>query len=124
MTNSEDRDKAFELLEAYIERESESGERVDYDRVRGLVPHMRKRLWNAASKYQVDANRGSFAPPFNGNSPTRPIPEPRSSPRPSVRSTRNAIDAIAALCFRRRWRRTVTAPCVMFLAGLTICAML
>lgn len=51
---SEDRDKAFELLEAYIERESESGDAAaDYDRIRGLVPHMRKRLWKASSKEQV-----------------------------------------------------------------------
>lgn len=50
---SEERDRAFELLEAYIERESEAGERADYDRVRGLVPHMRKRLWKASSREQA-----------------------------------------------------------------------
>ncbi len=53
-THSEDRDKAFELLEAYIERESDAGERKDFDRIRGLVPHMRKRLWKASSKEQVE----------------------------------------------------------------------
>eukprot|EP00903_Cladosiphon_okamuranus_P014637 g13572.t1 len=52
---TEDRDRAFELLENYIERESECGAREDYDRVRGLVPHMRKRLWKASSKEQDDA---------------------------------------------------------------------
>lgn len=51
--NREDRDRAFELLEAYIERESEAGVREDYDRVRGLVPHMRRRLWKAPSKEQA-----------------------------------------------------------------------
>eukprot|EP00752_Nemacystus_decipiens_P011871 g10528.t1 len=50
-----DRDKAFELLEDYIERESEAGEREDFDRIRGLVPHMRRRLWKASSKEQDDA---------------------------------------------------------------------
>lgn len=50
---SEDRDKAFELLEAYIERESSSGEREEFDRIRGLVPHMQKRLWKASPKEQV-----------------------------------------------------------------------
>ena len=49
----EDRDQAFELLEAYIERESDSSGREDYDRIRGLVPHMRKRLWQAPSREQV-----------------------------------------------------------------------
>ena len=53
MKNSEDRDKAFELLETYIERESDAGDREDYDRIRGLVPHMRKRLWKASSREQV-----------------------------------------------------------------------
>ncbi|CAN0043201.1 unnamed protein product [Pylaiella littoralis] len=51
----EDRDKAFELLEAYIERESSSGEREEFDRIRGLVPHMQKRLWKASPKEQEDA---------------------------------------------------------------------
>lgn len=49
----EDRDRAFELLETYIERKSEAGVREDYDRVRGLVPHMRRRLWKASSKEQA-----------------------------------------------------------------------
>lgn len=49
----EDRDHAFSLLDAYIERESEVGERIDYDRVRGLVPHMRKRWWKASSNDQA-----------------------------------------------------------------------
>lgn len=54
LLKSEDRDRAFELLEDYIERESGSGEeREDFDRIRGLVPHMRKRLWKAPSKEQV-----------------------------------------------------------------------
>ena len=48
-----DRDQAFELLEAYIEREGDSSGREHYDRIRGLVPHMRKRLWKASSKEQV-----------------------------------------------------------------------
>lgn len=53
LLHSEDRDKAFELLEAYIERETAAGTGEDYDRVRGLVPHMRKRYWNAPSTEQV-----------------------------------------------------------------------
>ena len=56
----EDRDLAFELLEAYIERESDSGGREDYDRIRGLVPHMRKRLWKAPSKQQVSPVAGDY----------------------------------------------------------------
>lgn len=57
LLQSADRDRAFELLEDYIERESESGEREDFDRIRGLVPHMRKRLWKASSKEQVQESR-------------------------------------------------------------------
>lgn len=51
----EDRDRAFALLEGHIERESKSfggRGRKDYDRVRGLVPHMRKRLWKAPDQVE------------------------------------------------------------------------
>ncbi|CAM9341561.1 unnamed protein product [Discosporangium mesarthrocarpum] len=50
--NSEDLDKAFDLLESYIREAELAGEEKDYDRVRGLVPHMRKRWWAASAKDQ------------------------------------------------------------------------
>lgn len=64
-------------MEAYIERESEAGDREDYDRVRGLVPHMRKRWWKASDKAQVLLPGPGIT--FPGLEPRRAILKPSRS---------------------------------------------